>query len=100
MSYEKHRPEDRRIADSLLGRQTKESSRRLDQRQDHSQKQPRSQLLINDAGILADPAYPGIFRIDALHQRAGIHVRASLMASVACCQMGRGFRVASKSSNS
>ena len=50
--------------------------------QDHSQEQPRAELLIDDAGILGDPAHPGVFRVDAFDERAGVDIGAKTVISV------------------
>ena len=44
--------------------------------ENHAEKQPRAQLLVDDAGILADPADAGIFRGHALDDGAGVDVAA------------------------
>src|SRR5437660_328509 len=44
--------------------------------QHHTQEEPRTQLLIDDAGVLANPAYARIFGIDAFHDGTGIHITA------------------------
>ncbi len=42
--------------------------------QQNAEKNPRSELLIDDAGVLAHPTDAGIARQDALHHRSGIDV--------------------------
>ena len=39
---------------------------------------PRAELRTDDAGVLADPADAGVLRVDALLDRAGVHVGARL----------------------
>ena len=42
---------------------------------DHdAQEQPRAQLGIDEAGVLADPPEPGVLRVHAFLHRAGVHV--------------------------
>jgi len=52
-------------------------------RQDNAQEQPRTQFLVEDAGVLADPADAGVFGVHALDERTSIHVATGLkMVSV------------------
>ncbi len=44
----------------------------------HRQEHPRSELVVDDARVLADPANPGVLRIDALLDGSGVDVGASL----------------------
>ena len=41
-----------------------------------AQEQPRTELGIDQAGVLADPAEPGVLRVHPLLHRAGVHVGA------------------------
>ena len=43
---------------------------------DLAEKQPRAELGVDQAGVLADPAEPGVLRVDALLHRAGVDVGA------------------------
>ena len=49
-----------------------------ERRDDLAEKEPRPQLGIDQAGVLADPAEPGVLRIDPLLYRSGVHERAGL----------------------
>ena len=42
--------------------------------QNTAEEQPRTGLLINDAGILSEPANSGILGVNALEQRSRIHI--------------------------
>ena len=44
----------------------------FERRQDLAQKDPRADLLIDQAGVLADPAQAGLARVGALQQRRGV----------------------------
>ena len=44
------------------------------------EKHPRSELGVDHAGVLADPAEPGVLRVDAFLHRAGVDVGARLEA--------------------
>ena len=52
--------------------------------QNHAKKEPRSELLVDDAGILADPSDAGVFGVHAFDERAGVNVGAETVAS---CQL-------------
>jgi hypothetical protein len=43
---------------------------------DLAEEQPGPELRIDETGVLADPAQPGVLRIDALLNRTGIDIRA------------------------
>ena len=62
------------------------SGEELERGEDHAEKQPRAELLIDDAGVLADPADAGVLGVDALDDRAGIDVAAGLGSGVAASQ--------------
>src|SRR5579859_2657224 len=47
---------------------------KIERGQNHAQENPRAQLLVEDAGVLADPADAGVFGIDALDQRSGVYI--------------------------
>ena len=52
--------------------------REIERRHDHAEEQPRTQLFIDEAGVLREPAEPRIFRGDAFDDRAGIHIGSRL----------------------
>ena len=45
---------------------------------DLAEEQPRAELGVDQAGVLADPAEPGVLRVDALLHRAGVDVARGL----------------------
>src|SRR5208282_695357 len=49
--------------------------REIKRGKDYAQKQPRSQLLVDDASILADPSDASILGIHPLYERAGVNIR-------------------------
>ncbi len=56
--------------------------REFERGDDHAEKKPRANLLIDDAGVLADPAHAGVLGIDALDDRAGVDVGAGFNDSI------------------
>src|SRR3954464_14878956 len=42
---------------------------------DFGEEQPRSDLRVDQAGVLANPAKTGVLRVDAFLHRTGVHVR-------------------------
>ena len=68
-----------RAAAAAIFRHPKGHRRRQLQRgENHTQKEPGSELLIEYAGVLSDPANAGVLGVNALDQGAGIHVAAGL----------------------
>src|SRR4029077_13410510 len=57
-----------------------------------TQEQPRSDLLIQDACVLPDPANSRVFGIHTFHQRPGVHVAASLEIGRDWISAGRMIR--------
>lgn len=55
-----------------------EVRRKLKGSKDHSKEKPRAHLLVQDAGILADPADSRIFGVDTLDERTGVDIAAGL----------------------
>src|SRR5205807_2820193 len=57
------------VCDGQVGQQ-------LERCENHAQKNPRAKPFIQDAGVLSNPSNAGVFGVDALDMRPGIHVAA------------------------
>ena len=52
----------------------------IERSQDYAEEEPRSELLVDDAGVLADPSYARVFGVDTLDKRAGVDVGTEVRA--------------------
>src|SRR5439155_25370118 len=57
---------------------SRQISLQFERSQDDAEEQPRSDLLIQDACVLADPPNARIFRIYAFHKRTCVYIVAGL----------------------
>ena len=70
-------------AAAIRSRQVSRKFRRnFQRREDYSEKQPRAQLLVDDAGVLPDPSDARILGIHAFDKRAGVDIRTKFNSLV------------------
>ena len=58
------------------GKRDRGRGRQLEAGKNHAQKKPGSKLLVDDAGVLSDPADSCVLGVNPLYQGTGIHIAA------------------------